>query len=116
MRSPNEFCVDSSGAIDFSDRGTGGCPASATAAAPARLPGRLPDAPGGGEPELIVGRDEYEMPNGTALAGRVVFDINDTPGAYIKVYDAAPDGSISNGRMFFEGIGSGVIEEGIRTG
>src|SRR4029078_629731 len=34
----------------------------------------------------------------------------------MRVVDARPDGSISNGRMFFEGIGSGVIEEGIPDG
>ena len=67
--------------------------------------------------ELIVGRDEFEMPNGICFnPDETLFYINDTPGAYIKVYDAAPDGSISNGRMFFEGVGSGVIEEGIPDG
>jgi gluconolactonase len=74
-------------------------------------------APGGGDPELIVDRDEFEMPNGICFnPDETLFFINDTPGAYIKVYDAAPDGAISNGRMFFEGIGSGVIEEGIPDG
>ena len=74
-------------------------------------------APGGGDPELIVGRDEFEMPNGICFnPDETLFYINDTPGAYIKVYDAAPDGSISNGRMFFEGVGTGVIEEGIPDG
>ena len=57
------------------------------------------------------------MPNGICFSpDESLFYINDTPRAYIKVYDAAPDGTISNGRMFFEGIGSGVIEEGIPDG
>ena len=74
-------------------------------------------APGGGDPELIVGRDEYEMPNGICFSpDETLFYVNDTPGAYIKVYDADADGTISNGRMFFEGVGSGVIEEGIPDG
>ena len=74
-------------------------------------------APGGGDPELIVGRDEFEMPNGICFnPDETLFYVNDTPGAYIKVYDATSDGSISNGRMFFEGVGSGVIEEGIPDG
>ena len=34
----------------------------------------------------------------------------------IKVYDVGADGTLSNGRLFFEGIGSGVIEEGIPDG
>ncbi len=46
-------------------------------------------APGGGDPELIVGRDEFEMPNGICFnPDETLFYINDTPGAYIKVYDA----------------------------
>ena len=74
-------------------------------------------APGGGDPELIVGRDEFEMPNGICFnPDETLFYINDTPGAYIKVYDSDADGNISNGRMFFEGVGSGVIEEGIPDG
>jgi gluconolactonase len=57
------------------------------------------------------------MPNGICFnPDETLFYINDTPGAFIKVYDADPDGNISNGRMFFEGIGSGVIEEGIPDG
>ena len=57
------------------------------------------------------------MPNGICFSpDETLFYVNDTPRAYIKVYDAEPDGSISNGRMFFEGVGSGVIEEGIPTG
>src|SRR6266516_4290508 len=42
--------------------------------------------------------------------------INDTPRAHIRVFDRQPDGTIGNGRMFFENIGSGVIEEGIPDG
>ena len=74
-------------------------------------------APGGGDPELITGRDEFEMPNGICFnPDETLFYINDTPGAFIKVYDADANGSISNGRMFFEGVGTGVIEEGIPDG
>jgi gluconolactonase len=42
--------------------------------------------------------------------------INDTPRALIRVYDVQPDGTLSNGRLFFDRIGSGVIEEGIPDG
>ena len=78
---------------------------------------RIP--PGGGpeDLELVVDKDEFEQPNGICFSpDESLLYINDTPRAYIKVYDVAPDGSISNGRMFFEGIGSGVIEEGIPDG
>ena len=118
LNSPNDVCVHSSGAIFFSDPWFGRLPGlRAPAQAPARFPGRVPDRAGGGDPELMVGRDEFEMPNGICFnPDETLFYINDTPGAYIKVYDAAPDGSISNGRMFFDGVGSGVIEEGIPDG
>jgi gluconolactonase len=118
LNSPNDVCVHSSGAIYFSDPWYGRFPGFGH---PRKrrlgFQGVYRIAPGGGDPELIVGRDEYEMPNGICFSPEEsLFYINDTPGAYIKVYDADADGNISNGRMFFEGVGSGVIEEGIPDG
>ena len=76
---------------------------------------RIP--PGGGDLELIVDKDEFDMPNGLCFSpDESLLYINDTPRAHIKVWDADADGNISNGRMFFEGVGSGVIEEGIPDG
>jgi gluconolactonase len=34
----------------------------------------------------------------------------------IRVYDVRADGTLTGGRLFFDGIGSGVIEEGIPDG
>jgi gluconolactonase len=118
LNSPNDVIVRSDGSIYFSDPWYG------------RFPGfgqprqrrlgfqgvyRIPS--GGGELELVVGRDEFEMPNGLCFSpDESLLYINDTPGAYIKVYDVNVDGSLANGRMFFEGVGSGVIEEGIPDG
>ena len=78
---------------------------------------RIP--PGGGQDELdlAVAEDEFEMPNGLCFSpDEKLMYINDTPRAYIKVFDVNADGTLSNGRMFFEGIGTGVIEEGIPDG
>jgi gluconolactonase len=74
--------------------------------------------PGGGDLELVVERDEFEMPNGLCFSpDRRLMYINDTPNALIKVFDYdLADGSLSNGRLFADGIGSGVIEEGIPDG
>ena len=36
--------------------------------------------------------------------------------ALIRVYDVAADGTLSNGRLFFDEIGNGVVEEGIPDG
>ena len=116
LNSPNDVCVRSDGTIYFSDPWYG------------RFPGfgiererelgwqgvfRIP--PGGGpeEVELVVGKDEFDMPNGVCFSpDESLIYINDTPRAHIKVWDVNEDGSLSNGRMFFEGVGSGVIEEG----
>ncbi len=72
---------------------------------------RIP--PGGGDLELVVGRDEFEMPNGLCFSpDESLLYINDTPGAFINVYDVNADGTLANGRRFAEGIGTGDLEAG----
>ena len=76
---------------------------------------RIP--PAGGEPELLVDEDEFDEPNGLCFSpDESLLYVNDSPRAQVKVFDVAADGSLSNGRMFFENIGTGVIEEGIPDG
>jgi gluconolactonase len=119
LNSPNDVIVRrSDGSIYFSDPSYG------------RVPGfglereqdlshngvyRIP--PGGGEPELVLPENEFEQPNGLCFSpDESLMYINDTPRALIRVYDVHPDGSLTNGRLFFDGIGSGVIEEGVPDG
>jgi gluconolactonase len=118
LNSPNDVVVRSDGSIYFSDPWFG------------RFPGfgiprkrrlgwqgvfRIP--PGGGELELVLPKEEFEMPNGLCFSpDESLLYINDTPRAHIKVWDVNADGSLSNGRMFFDGVGTGVIEEGIPDG
>jgi gluconolactonase len=118
LNSPNDVVTRSDGTIYFSDPSYG------------RMPGfgiereqdlsfqgvyRIP--PGGGEPELAVREDEFEQPNGLCFSPEEsLLYINDTPRALIRVYDVQADGTLANGRPFFDGIGSGVIEEGIPDG
>ena len=118
LNSPNDVTVRSDGSIYFSDPWYG------------RMPGfglererelgfqgvyRIP--PEDGELELVVAEDEFEMPNGLCFSpDESLLYINDTPRAHIKVFDVRPDGSLANGRMFFEGVGTGVIEDGIPDG
>lgn len=117
LNSPNDVCVGSNGSIYFSDPWYG------------RFPGfgleRPRDLgfqgvyriPPGGELELAVDRDEYEMPNGLCFSpDESLMYINDTPRALIDVYDVNADGTLSNGRRFADNIGTGVIEEGIPDG
>jgi gluconolactonase len=118
LNSPNDVCVKSDGSIWFSDPWYGRMPVFGIERE--RELGwqgvfRLP--PGGGDPELVVEKDEYEQPNGLCFSpDESLLYINDSPKAWIKVYDVGSDGTLSNGRMFFEGIGSGVVEEGIPDG
>ena len=118
LNSPNDVIVKSDGSIYLSDPWYGRMPGFGEERE--RVLGfqgvyRLP--PESDELELVVGRDDFEQPNGLCFSpDESLLYINDTPRAHIKVFDAHADGSISNGRMFFEGIGSGVIEEGIPDG
>jgi gluconolactonase len=118
LNSPNDVTVRSDGTIYFSDPWYGRMPVFGfERERDLGFQGVYKIAPGGGDPELVVGRDEYEQPNGLCFSpGESLMYINDTPGALIKVYDVNADGSLSGGRMFFEGVGSGVIEEGIPDG
>jgi gluconolactonase len=120
LNSPNDVTVRSDGTIYFSDPWYGRFPGFGIERA--RELGwqgvfRIP--PGGGQDELAlaVPQDEFDMPNGVCFSpDESLMYINDTPRAHIKVFDVAADGTLSNGRMFFEAIGTGVIEEGIPDG
>jgi gluconolactonase len=118
LNSPNDVVVHSTGAIFFSDPWYGRMPGFGHPRA-RRLgfQGVYRIAPGGGDPELVVDKDEFGMPNGVCFSpDESLIYVNDTPRAHIKVWDLDASGNLSNGRMFFEGIGSGVIEEGIPDG
>ncbi len=118
LNSPNDVVVRADGSVYFTDPWYG------------RMPGdgvererelgfqgvyRIP--PAGGEPELVVDRDEYEQPNGLCFSpDESLLYVDDTVKACIKVYDVNAGGSLSQARMFFEGFGTGVFEEGVADG
>jgi gluconolactonase len=120
LNSPNDVITRSDGTIYFSDPWYGRMPGFGIERA--RELGwqgvfRIPPGGGQDELELLVPEDEFDMPNGLCFSpDESLLYINDTPRAHIKVFDVNADGTVSNGRMFFEGIGSGVIEEGIPDG
>jgi gluconolactonase len=118
LNSPNDVITRSDGTIYFSDPWYGRMPVfGEERERQLGFQGVYRIAPGGGEPELVVGEDEFEQPNGICFSpDESLLYINDTPRAHIKVFEVATDGSLLNGRMFFDGIGSGVIEEGIPDG
>jgi gluconolactonase len=118
LNSPNDVLVRSDGSIYFSDPWYGRMPVfGEERERDLGWQGVFRVPPGGGDPELVVGRDDYEQPNGLCFSpDESLLYINDTPGAYIDVYDVDADGSLANRRRFFSGIGSGIIEEGIPDG
>jgi gluconolactonase len=120
LNSPNDVCVRSDGSIYFSDPWYGRFPGFGHPRA--RRLGwqgvfRIPPDGGKDDLELVVDKNEFDMPNGLCFSpDESLLYINDTPRAHIKVWDVNADGSLSNGRMFFDGVGTGVIEEGIPDG
>jgi gluconolactonase len=118
LNSPNDVCVKSDGSIWFSDPWYGRMPGfGVERERELGWQGVFRLAPGGGDPQLVVDQDEYEQPNGLCFSpDESLLYINDTPKAWIKVYDVRSDGSLSNGRLFFEGVGTGEIEKGIPDG
>ena len=117
LNSPNDVIVANDGSIYFSDPWYGRMPVFGVERD--RELGfqgvyRL-EPGGGGEPQLLV--DDFDQPNGLCFSpDETLLYINDTPRAHIRVFDRQPDGTIANGRMFFDNVGSGVIEEGIPDG
>ncbi len=109
LNSPNDVVTRSDGTIYFSDPWYGRMPVfGVERERELGFQGVYRIAPGGGELELAVAEDEFEMPNGLCFSpDESLLYINDTPRALIKVYDVAADGTIANPRLFFDGIGNG---------
>ena len=118
LNSPNDVVVHSSGAIYFTD------PWYGRMREHGHLRKRRLGFQGvyriqerGAGPELVVDRDEFEMPNGLCFSpDEALLYIDDTPRAYIKVWDVDEGGSLSNGRIFFEKVGSCGAGEGVVDG
>jgi gluconolactonase len=116
LNSPNDVCVRSDGTIYFTDPWYGRFPGFGIVRA--RELGwqgvfRIP--PGGGQDELdlAVPEDEFDMPNGLCFSpDESLLYVNDTTRAHIKVFDVHADGTLANGRMFFDGVTTGTAGEG----
>jgi gluconolactonase len=118
LNSPNDVVVHSSGAIYFTDpwygrRAAHGHPRKRRLGFQGVY--RIP--PGEGELELLVERDEFEMPNGLCFSpDESVLYVDDTPRAHVKAWDVNADGSLSNRRILIEkvGTGSGGVVDGMK--
>jgi len=61
--------------------------------------------------------DDFSQPNGLCFSpDENILYVNDTTRAHIRMFDVAPDGSLSHSRIFAEHIGSGDYNEGVVDG
>jgi gluconolactonase len=112
LNSPNDIVVHSSGAIYFSDPTYGRMPGfGVEREQDLDFQGVYCIPPGGGELTLLV--DDFVQPNGLCFSpDESLLYINDTDRAHIRVFDVGGDGTISNGRVFADGIGTGDLATG----
>jgi len=112
LNSPNDVIIHSSGAIYFSDPTFGRMPVfGVEREQDLDFQGVYRIPPGGGDPALLV--DDFVQPNGLCFSpDESLLYINDTDRAHIRVFDVSSDGTISNGRLFAEGIGTGDLSTG----
>ncbi len=115
LNSPNDVVVKSDGAVYFSDPTYGRMPVFGLE--------REQDldfqaiyriAPDG---SLSCPVNDFDQPNGLCFSpDESLLYVNDTTRAHIRVFDVAADGSLANGRMFAENIGTGKLEDGVVDG
>jgi gluconolactonase len=116
LNSPNDVVVKSDGSIYFTDPTFGRMPGfGVEREQELDFQGVYRILPGDGDLQLLV--DDFEQPNGLCFSpDESLLYVDDTPRAHIRVFDVRPDGALENGRLFFENIGRGVIEEGVPDG
>jgi len=113
LNSPNDICVKSDGSIWFTDPWYGRMPGYGVERPRElgwqgvfRLP---PDHRPGDEPQLVVDRYTFTMPNGLCFSpDESRLYINDTEQANIRVYDVEGD-RLTNGRVFASGIKDSLL-------
>lgn len=116
LNSPNDVIVARDGLIYFTDPSYGRCPGfGVEREQELNFQGVYRVLPNGNKLQLLV--DDFEQPNGLCFSpDESLLYINDTPRAHIRVFDVRSDGNIKNGRIFFDKIGNGIIEEGVPDG
>jgi gluconolactonase len=119
LNSPNDIVVASNGDIYFTDPWYGRMDGFGVER-PRQLGWqgvfRIPAGRQGSDPELVVDRYLFNMPNGLCFSpGEKLLYINDTEQANIRVFEVQPDGSLSNGRVFASGI-KDTLKAGVPDG
>jgi gluconolactonase len=109
LNSPNDICVKSDGTIYFTDPSYGRMPHYGIERSLEQgFKGVFmmrPDHRPGDEPTLVCDRDMFSQPNGLCFSPceRWMW-VNDTEQANIRMFDIAPGGKLTNGRLFASGI------------
>jgi gluconolactonase len=112
LNSPNDVIVASDGSIIFTDPTYGRQPGFGLPRPQDldfqgvyRLPGD------GGAMQILI--DDFAQPNGLCFSpDESLLYINDTVHAHIRVFDVGAGHSLSNGRVFASGIGTGDMSTG----
>jgi gluconolactonase len=114
LNSPNDVVTRSDGTIYFTDPSYGRIPDFGLERdQELSFQGVYRIEPGSDEPELVVGEDDFAQPNGLCLSpDESLMYINDSARALIRVYDVQADGALMTGRLFFEGVSSGLEDDG----
>jgi gluconolactonase len=103
LNSPNDLCVRSDGTIYFSDPPFGLMYFGPKREAELEFQGVYRIAPDG---TLTLEERDMEMPNGVALSPdeKVLYVSDDIDNGNVMAFDVAPDGSLSNKRLFVDGL------------
>jgi gluconolactonase len=112
LNSPNDVVVKSDGAVYFTDPTYGRMPGfGIEREQDLDFQGVYRIAPQGGDPQLLI--DDFDQPNGLCFStDESLLYINDTTRAHIRVFDVQSDGTIADGRVLADGIGSGDLAVG----
>ena len=107
LNSPNDVCVRSDGSIYFTDPWFGRMPVfGVERSRELGWQGVFRVSPAGAL-SLVLDRRLFDQPNGLCFSpDESLLYVNDTTRALIRVFDVAPDGSLSHGRLFAQGIRS----------
>lgn len=120
LNSPNDICVRSDGSIYFTDPTYGRMPHYGVERQTEMgfqgvymlPPGHQP----GDEPRLVSDRYMFTQPNGICFSPCENFVwVNDTEQANIRMFDIAPDGGLTNARIFASGI-KDALKPGVPDG
>jgi len=115
LNSPNDVVVRSDGTVYFTDPTYGRMPVfGVERAQELEFQGLYRIARGRA---LYCEANDFSQPNGLCLSpDEKILYVNDTTRAHIRAFDVAPDGSLRDGGVFAQRIGSGDYDEGVVDG